>query len=75
MKFTVAQFEAERDGRLAHFRRREWPPERLAEIEAAYAAKRLAMEAAGILAVAPAPAPPPPPPAPRPWWRRLLRLA
>ena len=79
MKFTVAQFEAERDGRLAHFRRREWPPERLAEIEAAYAAKRLDMEAAGILAAdAPAPAPlPPPPPAPvrRPWWKRILRLA
>jgi len=75
VKITESQFNAEREHRLAYFRRHGWPPERLAEIEAAFAAKRLAMEAAGILAVAPAPAPPPPPPAPRPWWRRLLRLA
>ncbi len=79
MKFTESQFEQERDGRLAHFRRRGWPDEKLAEIEAAFESKRLAMLASGILSVdAPAPVPlPPPPPAPvrRPWWKRILRLA
>ena len=73
MKITEAQFNAEREHRLDFFRRRQWPPERLAEIEAAYAAKRLAMEAAVILA-ADAPAPVHAPTPPRPWWRRLLGL-